>query len=130
MEEIRLQKFLANSGIASRRKCEELIAAGKVSVNGIVVTELGIFIEVKAVQFWNASVPICLIVSGKTTFSRLRQFLNIAEWIVLQSVSITISFKLRHPSKDLLLKLFILCGMTSLVKLAHLRKHPFPILVI
>lgn len=34
MEEIRLQKFLANAGIASRRKCEELIESGKVLVNG------------------------------------------------------------------------------------------------
>ncbi len=43
MEEnsIRLQKFLANSGIASRRKCEELILEGKVSVNGKVISELG-----------------------------------------------------------------------------------------
>lgn len=40
MEE-RLQKFLSNSGIASRRKCEEYIQQGKVSVNGKVVTELG-----------------------------------------------------------------------------------------
>ena len=31
---IRLQKFMADCGIASRRKCEELIAAGLVSVNG------------------------------------------------------------------------------------------------
>ena len=38
---IRLQKFLASSGVASRRKCEELILEGKVSVNGTVVTELG-----------------------------------------------------------------------------------------
>ncbi|WEK55651.1 MAG: pseudouridine synthase [Candidatus Cohnella colombiensis] len=37
----RLQKILANAGVASRRKCEELIAAGKVTVNGDVVTELG-----------------------------------------------------------------------------------------
>lgn len=37
----RLQKFLANAGIASRRKCEELILQGKVSVNGEVVQELG-----------------------------------------------------------------------------------------
>lgn len=37
----RLQKFLANSGVASRRKCEELILAGRVKVNGEVVTELG-----------------------------------------------------------------------------------------
>lgn len=41
MEQIRLQKFLASSGIASRRKCEELIAQGKITVNGKVVTELG-----------------------------------------------------------------------------------------
>ena len=41
----RLQKFLANSGIASRRKCEELIMAGKVKVNGKIVTELGTKIE-------------------------------------------------------------------------------------
>ncbi|MFB9277272.1 pseudouridine synthase [Cohnella cellulosilytica] len=40
MEE-RLQKVLANAGVASRRKCEELITAGKVTVNGEVVTELG-----------------------------------------------------------------------------------------
>ncbi len=40
-ESIRLQKFLANSGVASRRKCEELILDGKVSVNGQIVKELG-----------------------------------------------------------------------------------------
>ncbi len=37
----RLQKVIANSGICSRRKAEELIQAGKVQVNGEVVTELG-----------------------------------------------------------------------------------------
>ncbi len=41
MEEMRLQKFLAECGIASRRKCEELILDGKVTVNGEVVTLLG-----------------------------------------------------------------------------------------
>lgn len=40
-EEIRLQKFLAEAGIASRRKAEELIVQGKIKVNGKVVTELG-----------------------------------------------------------------------------------------
>lgn len=40
MEE-RLQKYMANCGVASRRKCEELILAGKVKVNGILVSELG-----------------------------------------------------------------------------------------
>lgn len=37
----RLQKVIAASGVASRRKAEELITAGKVKVNGEVVTELG-----------------------------------------------------------------------------------------
>ena len=37
----RLQKIMAGSGIASRRKAEEMIAAGRVTLNGIVVTEQG-----------------------------------------------------------------------------------------
>lgn len=37
----RLNKFIANAGIASRRKADELIAAGKVTVNGDVVREMG-----------------------------------------------------------------------------------------
>lgn len=41
MEIIRLQKYLAEAGIASRRKAEEFILQGKVQVNGKVVTELG-----------------------------------------------------------------------------------------
>ena len=41
MEEVRLQKYMAECGLASRRKCEELIIAGKVKVNGIIVTQLG-----------------------------------------------------------------------------------------
>ncbi len=41
MEEIRLQKFLAEAGIASRRKAEEYITQGRVKVNNKVVTELG-----------------------------------------------------------------------------------------
>ncbi len=37
----RLQKFLARAGVASRRACEELIVAGRVSVDGAVVNTLG-----------------------------------------------------------------------------------------
>ena len=40
MEE-RLQKYLAQCGVASRRKCEELVLQGRVQVNGVTVTELG-----------------------------------------------------------------------------------------
>ncbi len=38
----RLQKVMARAGVASRRRCEELIAAGLVQVNGKVVTEPGV----------------------------------------------------------------------------------------
>jgi len=38
---MRLQKFLSTAGVCSRRKGEELILEGRVSVNGIVVTQLG-----------------------------------------------------------------------------------------
>jgi len=38
---VRLQKLLASSGVASRRKCEELMLAGLVEVDGEVVTRLG-----------------------------------------------------------------------------------------
>ena len=37
----RLQKYIASSGYTSRRKAEDLIREGRVSVNGQVVTELG-----------------------------------------------------------------------------------------
>ena len=55
MEEIRLQKYLADCGIASRRKCEELILQGKVQVNGKQITELGTKInpEKDVVEFEN-----------------------------------------------------------------------------
>ena len=37
----RLQKIISHAGVCSRRKAEELILAGKVKVNGVVVRELG-----------------------------------------------------------------------------------------
>ena len=41
MEEIRVQKFLSEAGICSRRKAEELIVQGKIKVNGKIINELG-----------------------------------------------------------------------------------------
>src|SRR5437773_3626688 len=40
-ESVRLQKFLADSGVASRRTGEQMIQAGRVAVNGRLVQELG-----------------------------------------------------------------------------------------
>lgn len=42
---MRLQKYMAECGVASRRKCEEIIAAGRVTVNGKVVDVMGAQVE-------------------------------------------------------------------------------------
>lgn len=57
MEE-RLQKYLSNCGVASRRKCEEYIKQGKIKVNGEVVTELGTKInpEKDIIEFENKKI--------------------------------------------------------------------------
>jgi 23S rRNA pseudouridine2605 synthase len=54
---VRLQKFLANAGVSSRRKAEELIEAGRVQVNGNVVTELGTKVDPETDR---------IVVDGKT----------------------------------------------------------------
>lgn len=41
----RLQKVIANAGVTSRRKAEDLIVSGKVEVNGKVVRELGVSVS-------------------------------------------------------------------------------------
>ena len=45
MTKLRLQKLLAQAGIASRRRAEDLIRAGEVTVGGAVVTELGLKVD-------------------------------------------------------------------------------------
>ena len=84
MEEIRLQKYLAEAGVASRRKCEELILLGKVEVNGKVVTELGTKVtkkdivkyegkQVKPVEekvYILLNKPIGYVTTAKDQFSR------------------------------------------------------------
>ena len=84
MEEIRLQKYLASCGIASRRKCEELILDGKIEVNGIVVTELGTKVSEKDIVKYNGKIvkpeeekvyillnkPIGYVTTSKDQFNR------------------------------------------------------------
>ena len=44
-EKVRLQKYMAQCGVASRRHSEELIRAGKVMVNGKTVTQMGVLVS-------------------------------------------------------------------------------------
>lgn len=84
MEEIRLQKYLAEAGIASRRKCEEYIEQGRVKVNN-EIAKLGTKInpEVDIVLFDNKKInkteelvyillnkPIGYVTTSKDQFSR------------------------------------------------------------
>ena len=69
MEE-RLQKVMAELGVASRRKCEELILQGKVMVNGQIVTELGtkvdkqsVIIHVEGIQITNKTEKIYVLLN-------------------------------------------------------------------
>lgn len=85
MELIRLQKYLANCGICSRRKAEEFILSGRVKINDLVVRELGTKInpEVDKVLFDNKPVklenkkiyillnkPINCVTTAKDQFNR------------------------------------------------------------
>ncbi|GAA1752774.1 pseudouridine synthase [Kocuria aegyptia] len=47
---VRLQKLMAQAGVASRRVCEEMIEAGRVQVNGETITELGIRVDPDTVE--------------------------------------------------------------------------------
>ena len=45
MAKIRLQRFMADCGVAARRECEEMVLAGRVKVNDLLVRELPVFID-------------------------------------------------------------------------------------
>jgi len=84
LKEERLQKFLANAGVASRRKCEELILDGKIEVNGKIVTELGTKVSEKDIIKYNGQIvkpeeekvyillnkPIGYVTTAKDQFNR------------------------------------------------------------
>ena len=85
MKEERLQKYLANNGVSSRRKCEQYILDGRVMVNGIIIRELGtkinpdedqVYFDGKKVEDKNKKVyillnkPIGYVTTVKDQFNR------------------------------------------------------------
>src|SRR5579875_3824839 len=69
----RLQKVLAQAGVASRRKCEDLIVSGRVAFNGIIVKELGTKVDAGSQTITVDGKPIelerkvCLILNKPTS---------------------------------------------------------------
>ena len=60
MEKMRLQKYLAQCGVASRRACEDMIRAGRVTVNDEKVTQMGVQVDPEA-----ALVCVCLLYTSR-----------------------------------------------------------------
>lgn len=84
MEEIRLQKYLAEAGVASRRKCEEFIQKGRVKINGnVAILGEKVNPEIDKVEFDNKEIgkieehvyillnkPIGYVTTAKEQFGR------------------------------------------------------------
>ena len=75
---VRLQKVLAQAGVASRRHCEDLMAAGRVEVDGEVVTQLGARVdpETAVIRVNGARIPIaaaCTPTPGREQAARCGQ---------------------------------------------------------
>lgn len=68
---VRLQKYLADQGVASRREAEKLIAAGAVRVDGELVTEMGVKVDPLSQR---------VEVSGKALSAKEQQKVTLAIW--------------------------------------------------
>ena len=71
---MRIAKFLAAAGVASRRKCEEIILEGNVKVNGKTVEELGtqvdparddVRVNRKKIELKQEKIYICLLYTSR-----------------------------------------------------------------
>ena len=84
----RLQKVIANSGFTSRRKAEELILAGRVKVNGEVVTKLGVKveksdkIEVDGIPLKSSKLVYYLLYKPKIFFQLLLMIEGALLWLI------------------------------------------------
>jgi 23S rRNA pseudouridine2605 synthase len=76
MKLVRLQKFLSECGVASRRKSEELIVEGKVRVNSVVVTELGTKINPEKDKVYVRNKPVQVAEKGILLFHKPREVVS------------------------------------------------------
>jgi pseudouridine synthase len=57
-ESLRLNRFLAQAGVASRRRCDDLIRQGRVTINGRIVSELGVRVDPSSDQVVVDGAPV------------------------------------------------------------------------
>lgn len=125
-EQERLQKVLANRGVTSRREAEQLIRAGRVTVNGSAVTELGTRVDPDTAKIAVDGVPVTqqaprYIVLNKpsgyiTTMSDERGRRTVAELVDVPERVVPVG-RLDRPTEGLLL-------FTNDGELAHKVMHP------
>ena len=97
-EPIRLNKFLANAGICSRREADEFITAGVISVNGEVVTELGTKIKrTDEVKFHDQPVSIERKVACKERIYPVGRLDRNTTGVLLLTNDGDLASKLTHP---------------------------------
>jgi 23S rRNA pseudouridine2605 synthase len=73
---LRLQKFISQCGIASRRKAEELIVEGQVRVNGKTITELGTKVDPGKDTVYVKNKPINKVAKGIVLFCKPREVVS------------------------------------------------------
>lgn len=73
---VRLQKFLAECGVASRRKAEELIVAGKVRVNGKTITQLGSKVDPGKDTIYVSNKPVHKPAKGVLLFCKPKEVVS------------------------------------------------------
>ena len=124
----RLQKYLANCGVASRRTAEEFIQKGRVRVNGEVVTELGtkiepgldeVYLDQKKVEPLSSNITVALykpegyVCTANDQFNRP----NVCQLVKLKGVRLYPIGRLDYQTTGLIL-------LTNDGELANLLTHP------
>ena len=79
MSRLRLNRFLALAGVASRRRCDEIIQAGRVEVDGVRVSEPGIKVDGRHQSVLLDGKPIAVVVSRTYLLNKPRGVLSAAK---------------------------------------------------
>ena len=86
---MRINKYIAHAGVASRRKAEELIKEGRVTLNGKTVTELATIVKNGDIIRANGSIPgyNCCFIANYKTKKMVMLFSNNIDYLTLKAAS-------------------------------------------